>query len=359
MAAHAPARVTRAARADLLAGIYAILNDETQTLDLARAVLDAGVRIVQYRAKNGIRPECARALRELTRERDALLILNDDWRAAAAYDCDGVHLGPDDDGFAAVATVRNVLQERLIGLSCGTAGEIRDAGASDVDYLGIGPVFETGLEIRRRPAARPRRPAPPRKPNAASGGRNRRNHHRSPRRDTAHRRRYGGGHFGRDRRRAAPRGRGAARLAMERRRVAGHRQWLSSFFRSARPIRGTSRVWAAISSLVAPENAGSSPPWRPSAPKTRRGVTALGPVAQELFEAQLSALPWESAGAVRVGALPTSGRRACRRGGPEVASLVAGRRRSGVCSQSRRRTRRSCGARARLKTNLQRSPASF
>lgn len=144
MAAHAPARVTRAARAELLHGIYAILNDEMQTIDLARAVLDAGVRIVQYRAKNGIRSECARALRELTRERDALLILNDDWRAALAYDCDGVHLGPDDDGFAAVAPVRNMMQQRLIGLSCGTPGEIRDAGGSDVDYLGIGPVFETG-----------------------------------------------------------------------------------------------------------------------------------------------------------------------------------------------------------------------
>jgi thiamine-phosphate pyrophosphorylase len=143
MATHAPARVTRAARAELLHGIYAILNDEIQTLDLARAVLDAGVRIVQYRAKNGIRAECARALRELTRERDALLILNDDWRAAVAYDCDGVHLGPGDDGFTAVAPVRNIMQERLIGLSCGTAAEIRDAGGSDVDYLGIGPVFET------------------------------------------------------------------------------------------------------------------------------------------------------------------------------------------------------------------------
>jgi thiamine-phosphate pyrophosphorylase len=143
MATPAPARVTRAARADLLHGIYAILNDEMRTLDLARAVLDAGVRIVQYRAKNGIRSECARALRELTRERDALLILNDDWRAAIACDCDGVHLGPDDDGFAAAA-VRHAMQERLIGLSCGTAGEIRDAGGSDVDYLGIGPVFETG-----------------------------------------------------------------------------------------------------------------------------------------------------------------------------------------------------------------------
>jgi thiamine-phosphate diphosphorylase len=143
MATPAPARVTRAARADLLHGIYAILNDEMRTLDLARAVLDAGVRIVLYRAKNGIRSECARALRELTRERDALLILNDDWRAAIACDCDGVHLGPDDDGFAAAA-VRHAMQERLIGLSCGTAGEIRDAGGSDVDYLGIGPVFETG-----------------------------------------------------------------------------------------------------------------------------------------------------------------------------------------------------------------------
>jgi thiamine-phosphate pyrophosphorylase len=142
MATPAPARVTRAARADLLHGIYAILNDEMRTLDLARAVLDAGVRIVQYRAKNGIRSECARALRELTRERDALLILNDEWRAANACDCDGVHLGPDDDGFAAAA-VRHAMQERLIGLSCGTAGEIRDAGGSDVDYLGIGPVFET------------------------------------------------------------------------------------------------------------------------------------------------------------------------------------------------------------------------
>jgi thiamine-phosphate diphosphorylase len=143
MATHAPARVTRAARAELLHGIYAILNDEMQTLDLARAVLDAGVRIVQYRAKNGVRPECARALRALTRERDALLILNDDWRAALAHDCDGVHLGPDDDGFAAVAQLRGLMQERLIGLSCGTADEIRDAGDSDIDYLGIGPVFET------------------------------------------------------------------------------------------------------------------------------------------------------------------------------------------------------------------------
>jgi thiamine-phosphate pyrophosphorylase len=143
MATPAPTRVTRASRAELLHGIYVILDEGAQTIALARAVLAAGVRIVQYRAKNGIRSACARTLRELTQERASLLILNDDWRAALHYDCDGVHLGPDDDGFAATASVRDAMQDRLIGLSCGTAGEIHDAEESDVDYLGVGPVFET------------------------------------------------------------------------------------------------------------------------------------------------------------------------------------------------------------------------
>ncbi len=143
MATHAPARVTRARRAELLRGIYVILDDGPQTLELATAVLDAGVRILQYRAKRGLRLEVLRGLRVLTRERDALLILNDDWRAAVRYDCDGVHLGPDDDGFATDARLAPVMNERLIGLSCGMAREVDEANRKDVDYLGIGPVFAT------------------------------------------------------------------------------------------------------------------------------------------------------------------------------------------------------------------------
>ncbi len=83
-----------------------------------------------------------RALRALTRERDALLVLNDDWRAVRAFDCDGVHLGPDDAGFDDPAAVRAALPDRLIGLSCGTAAEARAAG--DADYLGVGSVYATG-----------------------------------------------------------------------------------------------------------------------------------------------------------------------------------------------------------------------
>ena len=69
------------ARRSRLQGIYVILNEETRVWN-SRARLDGGVRIVQYRAKTGIVAETLRRLREITRERDALLIVNDDWRAA-------------------------------------------------------------------------------------------------------------------------------------------------------------------------------------------------------------------------------------------------------------------------------------
>jgi thiamine-phosphate pyrophosphorylase len=143
MAADAPAQLTRIRRAALLHGIYVVLNDEPRLLALARAVLDAGVCVVQYRAKNGLDAARLRALREITRERGALLVVNDDWRAAAAFECDGVHLGPGDDGFADVAPVRTGLPECIIGLSCGTVDETRDAGGQDVDYLGVGAVYAT------------------------------------------------------------------------------------------------------------------------------------------------------------------------------------------------------------------------
>jgi thiamine-phosphate diphosphorylase len=140
VATYAESRVTRAG---LLHGIYAIINESPRVRDLATAVLDAGVRIVQYRAKVAIVPETIRALRTLTHERDALLIMNDDWRAAIEFDCDGVHLGPDDDGFVDLVPARSALADRLIGLSCGTLDEVRRAHRADVDYLGIGSVYAT------------------------------------------------------------------------------------------------------------------------------------------------------------------------------------------------------------------------
>ena len=144
MATYETARVARARRAARLHGIYAIVNENGRDpRAFVTAILAAGVRVVQYRAKDGIVADHLRTMRDLTRDAEALLIANDDWRAAIVFDCDGVHLGPDDDGFAHVPLVRARLEDRLIGLSCGSVTEARAAQAAEVDYLGVGSVYAT------------------------------------------------------------------------------------------------------------------------------------------------------------------------------------------------------------------------
>jgi thiamine-phosphate diphosphorylase len=137
MATHEATRVSR------LHGIYAILNEGDEVLRLARAVLESGVSIVQYRAKHGIVAGHLRAIRDMTAARNALLIINDDWRAAAEFDCDGVHLGPDDDGFGDIGPCRAALGSGLIGLSCGTVEEALEANRLGADYIGVGSVYPT------------------------------------------------------------------------------------------------------------------------------------------------------------------------------------------------------------------------
>lgn len=128
-----------------LRGIYAIVNEnERDALAIARAALEGGVRIIQYRAKRGIVAANARALRDLTREYGALFILNDDWRAVETYDADGVHVGPDDAQSHEMTHIRNALSGRILGVSCGTEDEARAAEASGADYIGVGSVYATG-----------------------------------------------------------------------------------------------------------------------------------------------------------------------------------------------------------------------
>lgn len=138
--------LTRDARLALLRGPYVIVNDVHGSPDpvrIVRACIDGGVRVVQYRAKRGTDAARMRALRGMTAESGTLLVVNDDVEAALAFDCDGVHLGPDDGAFAGLDPVRTRLKSRLIGVSAGTPDEARAAQAAGADYVGIGPVFAT------------------------------------------------------------------------------------------------------------------------------------------------------------------------------------------------------------------------
>jgi thiamine-phosphate pyrophosphorylase len=126
-----------------LAGIYCIVNASHRCLEIAGAALSGGVRIVQYRAKGAFVVEQAQALRDVTRAHGALFIINDDWRAALDCDADGVHLGPDDAGFARVSEVRAAFGNRIVGLSCGTPDEAHAAHEAGADYIGVGAVYAT------------------------------------------------------------------------------------------------------------------------------------------------------------------------------------------------------------------------
>ena len=125
-------------------GLYAVTPDglpDDRLLEQCRAVLAGGTRLLQYRNKaadTGTRSRQALALRSLTREHAALLIVNDDAELAAACDADGVHLGRE-DGQAAAVLAR--FPGLLVGVSCyADLDRACLACAAGADYLAFGSV---------------------------------------------------------------------------------------------------------------------------------------------------------------------------------------------------------------------------
>ena len=110
----------------------------------ARALLAAGVKILQYRekhAKPGVMLEECRLLRRLTEEAGACFIVNDHIDIAMLVDADGVHVGQDD---LPVAEVRRLLgPAKVIGLSTHCPEQALAAVDAGADYIGVGPIFAT------------------------------------------------------------------------------------------------------------------------------------------------------------------------------------------------------------------------
>lgn len=95
-----------------------------------------------------------------------LVIINDRADVAAAVDADGVHLGQDD---MTVKDARGIVGPRkLIGVSCHSIEQARDAVLAGANYLGVGPTFRSstkqfdaypGVALLRQVAAEIRLPA--------------------------------------------------------------------------------------------------------------------------------------------------------------------------------------------------------
>lgn len=132
-----------------LRGLYVITDSRLGGGHIAgaRAALQGGARIIQLRDKEATTRQLvayAQVLRTLTREYNALLIINDRLDVALAVEADGVHLGQED---MPVRLARRIAGEELIiGVSAETVDEAIRAEAEGADYLGVGPMFATATK---------------------------------------------------------------------------------------------------------------------------------------------------------------------------------------------------------------------
>jgi thiamine-phosphate pyrophosphorylase len=152
-------------------GLYAILDVDVAAargwapLDLARAFLEGGARLIQLRAKrlgSGPLVELTEQLVALARPYGGRLVVNDRADVARIGGAAGVHVGQDDLEAAAARAI--VGADGLVGLSTHTAEQIDAALRQPISYLAVGPVFGTatkdtgyspiGLDLVRRAAAR-------------------------------------------------------------------------------------------------------------------------------------------------------------------------------------------------------------
>ncbi|HEY2352189.1 MAG TPA: thiamine phosphate synthase [Candidatus Acidoferrum sp.] len=120
--------------------------------DCARNLVDAGVRLLQYRHKNASTRQLFDASRELAAFLNPLgvrCIVNDRADVAALAGADGVHVGQDD---LAVEQARAVLGERKwVGVSTHNEKQFRDAMETSADYIAVGPIFSTGSKANPDP----------------------------------------------------------------------------------------------------------------------------------------------------------------------------------------------------------------
>ena len=128
--------------------LYAIVDAErigsASPLAICRILLDAGVRLIQYRDKKASARDLFEACRQLqvsVREAGGIFIVNDRADVALAVDADGVHVG---QGDLPVELARRVLGKRkMIGTSTHSLEQVREADETSADYLAFGPIFPT------------------------------------------------------------------------------------------------------------------------------------------------------------------------------------------------------------------------
>ena len=144
--------------------LYAIIDaarvDTISPVEMAEILLDAGVKLIQYRNKNGSSRrlfETSRQIADPVRAAGGIFIVNDRADVALLAGADGVHVGQDD---LPVELARRVLdapgvqakhRPGIIGCSTHNLEQVREADSTSADYIAFGPVFAT--QSKQKPDA--------------------------------------------------------------------------------------------------------------------------------------------------------------------------------------------------------------
>lgn len=130
--------------------VYPITDTQISGLSHAEQVAlfaDGGATVVQLRDKHASALEFykqAKAALAVARERGVQIVINDRADIALAVGADGVHLGQDD--LPPEAARRLLGDDVVIGFSTHNVKQAIEASTWPIDYLAIGPIFETSTK---------------------------------------------------------------------------------------------------------------------------------------------------------------------------------------------------------------------
>ena len=129
-----------AKKPDIKRGVYLI----SHSVDIIKQGIDWGCALVQLRDKDADKPallDHAYEVAEYAKHYEVPFIVNDHLDIVQLVDADGLHTGQDD---ISVAKQRQLLGDhKLIGRTTHSLDQGRQAKAEGVDYVSVGPIWET------------------------------------------------------------------------------------------------------------------------------------------------------------------------------------------------------------------------
>ncbi|MTI66261.1 MAG: thiamine phosphate synthase [Firmicutes bacterium] len=130
--------------------IYGITSEEfslgRSNIEVVKNMIEARIKVIQYREKNKSKHEKyieCKKIRDITKEKDVIFIVNDDVDIAMSINADGIHLGQDD---MPIKEVRKLSKNMMIGISTHNKNQAKKAVKDGADYIGVGPIFKTNTK---------------------------------------------------------------------------------------------------------------------------------------------------------------------------------------------------------------------